>query len=304
MTAPKNVAPGVGGTWLYKQGELVLGPLPGEQLVAKLYDGELDGRTLVTRKGENQFLPIASQPAFKLELAKAEAKQRVDAAARAEQAERAKKRTLVITSVAVATLIVGSAGAYLGIKGAVHSGGAEEDDFGISISMPKIGLARAGAGEELLEYPGGPKNPSRPSGSATSSTPSRPKPAAPETGAKAPPKPSGAVAAKAPKTHTEADGLEMAEFDREAINAVVASQKKTLIPCLQAEARKGLTGTVPIEFVIGNDGRVSKVWIDHPQGKSGSLPECMLSALKRWPFKPYPGEQATVGLSFNIGGKG
>ncbi len=300
MTATKNVAPAVGGTWLYKQGELVLGPVPGEQLVSKLYEGEVDGQTPIARMGESLFQPLAQVPAFKLELAKAEAKRRVDAAAASERAARAKKRNLVISGVALATLTVAAGGAYLGIKGAVHTGSAEDDDFGISISMPTIGLARAGSGEELLDYPGagGRKEPSRP-GTPTPSPTKRP----------------GAVAAKAPSAapakagrlsaaSDDPDGLQTAEFDRDEINGVVAQYKKTLVPCLQAEARKGLTGQIPIEFVIGNDGHVAKLWIDHPQGKSGSLPDCMLQALKKWPFRPYPGEQATVGLSFNIGGKG
>ena len=38
-----------------------------------------------------------------------------------------------------------------------------------------------------------------------------------------------------------------------------------------------------------------------PDFKTGTLPECLLKELQRWPFKPYQGEQATVGLQFKIG---
>ena len=61
---------------------------------------------------------------------------------------------------------------------------------------------------------------------------------------------------------------------------------------------------IPIEFVIGNNGKVTKVWVDHPDYKSGPLPECLLRALQQWPFKNYEGEQANVSLSFNIGKNG
>jgi len=44
--------------------------------------------------------------------------------------------------------------------------------------------------------------------------------------------------------------------------------------------------------------------VDNPDFKTGSLPECMLHELQKWPFKAYQGEQATVGLSFTIGKRG
>ena len=69
----------------------------------------------------------------------------------------------------------------------------------------------------------------------------------------------------------------------------------------EVRKRPGLSAKIPIEFVIGNDGRVTKLWIDHPMFKEGSLPECLLRELQKWSFKSYPGEQATVGFSFKVG---
>ncbi|MBM4379713.1 MAG: AgmX/PglI C-terminal domain-containing protein [Deltaproteobacteria bacterium] len=104
----------------------------------------------------------------------------------------------------------------------------------------------------------------------------------------------------------DSDGLQTGQFDRNSINLVVSAHKKTLHGCLVAEAerRPGLSAKIPIEFVIGNDGKVNKVWVDHPSFQGGPLPECLLRELRKWPFKPYPGEQATVSLSFRIGQQG
>ncbi len=55
--------------------------------------------------------------------------------------------------------------------------------------------------------------------------------------------------------------------------------------------------------VVGNDGRVAQLWVDHPQLKKGPLFDCLLGEMKKWPFKPYTGERATVNLAFTIGKK-
>jgi hypothetical protein len=49
---------------------------------------------------------------------------------------------------------------------------------------------------------------------------------------------------------------------------------------------------------------VAQLWVDHPQLKKGPLFDCFFTELRKWPFKPYTGERATVGLSFTVGKKG
>ena len=60
---------------------------------------------------------------------------------------------------------------------------------------------------------------------------------------------------------------------------------------------------IPIEFSIGGNGRVTKVWVDHPEYKNGPLPECLLTQLQKWPFKTHDGENVNVSLSFTVGTK-
>jgi hypothetical protein len=87
---------------------------------------------------------------------------------------------------------------------------------------------------------------------------------------------------------------------------VVAQQQRTLHRCFkeEMERRPGFSARVPMEFTIGNEGRVVQLWVDHPQLKRGPLYDCLLGELRRWPFKPFQGERPSVNLSFNIGPRG
>ena len=58
---------------------------------------------------------------------------------------------------------------------------------------------------------------------------------------------------------------------------------------------------MPIEFVIGNDGKVVQLWIDEPQFKAGPLHDCLVKALGGWRFDPFPGQRPTVSLAFGMG---
>ncbi len=95
----------------------------------------------------------------------------------------------------------------------------------------------------------------------------------------------------------------MARWDQADIQAVVAREQRSLASCLREESRRSpdFAGEIPIEFSIGNDGRVAALWIDEPRFKSGPLHDCLLQALKAWRFKPFPGQQPVVGFTFRIG---
>jgi hypothetical protein len=280
--------------WLFRQAELVLGPVSREQLVEKLYAGEITALTPVSRLGENDFRPLSTLDGFGLHIAKAQAKLRVEAKDRSDQQASRRKRTVVLSVVgAVAVVIAVSAAAgarYL----AVHNPWANTDALAfadITMDPPTITLAKASTGdEELLDYPFEPGKPSR--------RPERPSHPG-RTGDKAHPT---SAAAKPTK---DSEGLEIGEADQAAIHEVVAAHQRSLYPCLMAEAQRkpGLSARIPIEFVVGNDGKVSKLWVDNPDFKNGPLADCMLKTLQKWPFKPGGGAGASVGLSFTIGKK-
>ncbi|WP_225409544.1 AgmX/PglI C-terminal domain-containing protein [Stigmatella hybrida] len=289
--------------WLFRQGDLVLGPLSGQKLVEKLYTGELTGATLVAPPGVRDFQRIDSIDGFQVHVARAAAKMRVDAEMRGVNERKRRKRAVLGGTLGVMTLVLVGLAVWAGRQFAVHGPGGTEDEYAdISVEMPTITLAQAPReDEDLIAYPtqGGP---GRPPDKAPG--PSAPKPSA---------TPASAVAAKKPapprqgSVSSEPDGLDMGiSFDQGAINKVVATNQRTLFRCFkeEAERRPGFAAKVPIEFVIGNDGRVNKLWVDHPQLKDGALHKCLLGELQRWPFRPYKGSLASVGLSFTVGKKG
>jgi hypothetical protein len=289
--------------WLFRQGDLVLGPMSGQQLVEKLYTGEMTGNTLIAPPGARDFVPMAEVAVFKVHVARAQAKAKVDAEQRAER-QRVMRKRLILGSIAAAvTVALGVVAWQVARWAAVHGPGGEEDEYaGITVELPTITLAqRRKDSEDLIAYP---------SSSGTRPQESKPKPSVQPPSSTTPTLPAGAVAAKTEKkppsgtVTTDPDGLQMAtEFDQASINKVVQTNQKTLFRCLKEEAarRPGFAAKVPIEFVIGNDGRVTKLWVDHPQLKQGPLYECFLTELKKWPFKPYKGELASVNLAFKVG---
>ncbi|HYH97131.1 AgmX/PglI C-terminal domain-containing protein [Hyalangium sp.] len=297
--------------WLFRQGDLVLGPVSGQQLVEQLYSGGMSGDTLIAPPGERDFTRIGDVEIFKVHVARAVAKARVDADVRAQR-QRALRKRLILGSIATAVTVGLGVGAWqLARWAAVHGPGGEEDEYaGITVDLPTIAVAQARKDdEELIAYPSSSPRPP-PDKVATGEPKPKPPPGTPGTpGATTPTIPASAVAARTEKkpagnVATDPDGLQMAtEFDQDSINKVVKGNQKTLFRCLKEEAqrRPGFAAKVPIEFVIGNDGRVTRLWVDHPQLKQGPLYECFMTELKKWPFKPYKGELASVNLAFKVG---
>lgn len=275
----------LGGEWLYRKGELVLGPVRGAQLLEKLYAGDINGQTEIALVGE-EFHRITQVEALRVHLAKAEAKWRVDALERRVHQRARRQRNVRLTLLAgVALVVAGVAGAiarYMAVHGTFDPARAEE--AAIAVEPPVIRLAKARKQQdEMLDYPlerGG----KRPTATGTRAT---------GTGGK----PAGGAQDDPDDVSVEA------KFDRGSIQSVIAQRQRTLYPCFADEARRspGLAERIPIEFVIGNDGQVKKLWVDNPRFAEGDLRECLMKELQRWPFRPYEGQQATVGLSFTIG---
>jgi len=309
MAAGQDPAVDVDGQWLFKHGDLVLGPVSGTHIVEKLTTGELTPETWVAVAGERDFQRMSEVDAFRVHIARAEAAARVAAAVVVERAKSARRLKILGGAAAAGVVVLGIVGVQVARNAAVHGwfGGQDlpQDDFEMGEITIRVAQARADE-EELFEYPtGGTRRP----GAGEAGT--KPAPGATGPGKVAmasttrapdrkPPRPSGSVS-------TDPDGMEMAQqFDQSAINRVVASNKSTLFRCFKEEAERspGIYAKIPMEFVIGNNGRVSKLWVDNHQFKKGPLYECLLSEMQKWPFRAYEGEQATVGLSFTIGKRG
>ena len=308
--------------WLFRQGDLVLGPVTGQQLVDKLYAGALAGDTEVSSTGSTGFRKLKDVEGFQLHVLQAAIRLRVEAEARQARARRTQRR-LVSASVGLVLLAVLGLGAwYLSRYLKVYlAGSAADQELSIQVDPPVITPARRSLPEELFEYPGEKRAPVK-----TAEAPSDRDDRADGKGdGKADGKGDGKGDGKTPekvaslgpkerpgkrptgRVSTDADGLATeVNYDLGAINRVVKSNQASLHKCFkeESERRPGFAAKVPLEFTIGNDGRVAQLWIDNPQLKKGALFECLFTELKKWPFKAYTGERATVNLAFTIGKKG
>jgi hypothetical protein len=274
-----------GGDWLFQRDGQVYGPVDGRALAGLLYRGEVTGATLVST-GDGAWRRLVEVGPFLVHVHKAEAAQRVDlevTGARMLRARRARTRLVLLAAAAV--LLVGGAAGVAMLLG--RGGGRSKllDDFGagISISAPaRVAVARPAPADEVEVALGDAPRSARPAA----------RPATPVTPASG--RPAGAV---------EGGELVEAQFDAGRIQAVVAAQQRTLARCLrELSAREpDFAGEVPLEFTVGNEGRVVRVAVMDPRLRQGPLRDCLEQVLSGWAFDRFPGQRPTVSLTFRVG---
>jgi hypothetical protein len=271
--------------WTFQRDGHVFGPVSQARLREMMFAGEVAGETPVSENG-GPYRPLSGVGRFLVDLRKAEAHLRVEREATDSRrlAER-RRRLRRAGGIALALLVAGAGlggAAWLAAARPWQRRSALLEDFGqgIAIAAPaRIGAGRDPAAEaEDLAIP----------------EESAPAPGRPARAARRP----QARAARAPE-----DGLVQARWDRGDIQAVVAREQRSLAPCLREEARRSpdFAGEIPIEFAIGNDGRVAALWIDEPRFKGGPLHACLLRTLQGWRFRPFPGQQPVVAIAFRVG---
>ncbi len=274
-----------GGEWLYRRHGEVFGPLDSRHLAAKLYQGEIDAGTPVSPDG-GRWAPVGEVPLFRLHARKAEAALRVErevTGARLLVQRKRRRNTALVVGLAVAAVAGAGLAAYLLAPGRGRVSPLLEDfGEGIRVASARVVTGSARRAEDVeVEVALDPGQPARP---ARTDRPARP-------------------AARGPATAGPGDELVAAHFNVGRIQAVVNREQHTLAPCFREEAARSVDfrGQVPLEFAIGNDGRVAALWIDEPRFKDGPLRECLLRSLAAWRFDPFPGQRPTVQLAFSIG---
>lgn len=269
--------------------------MPAKQIIDKIYSHELDGKSEAQLMGSGTFRRLVEIEQFRVHLAKADVKKKVDRDADAKAKAKARTRNIMLAVTLVVLVLVAGVVVTVGNYLAVHTPGRTADDLYadlISVDAPTITQAKASNGnDELVDYvgPNGKRptvpTPRDPTAAANPTRPTTPTPGQPK------PKPG----------EEDPDGMQLGQVDQAGINDVVKKYQRTLFPCLAKVAKPGVMAKVPIEFSVAS-GKVSKVWVDHPDYKSGELPECLTKELSKWPFKE--SHNASVNLSFNIGKKG
>jgi hypothetical protein len=273
------------GEWLFKRTGKVFGPIPSRRLAAMLYRGELDADTPIS-SGDGTWQTVNDVPLFMVHVRKAEAQLRVErevTGARLLRKRRRQRWAIVVGVVLLAAMGGGGYGAWvLAARSAQRNPLLEDFGSGIRISVAAtIGTGRRAADDEIavdIERL--------------------------DSGRAGPRKGAGAAAA-GPAARGSADGgdLVAAQYDPARIQAVVAREQRTLAECFKAEANRSpdFSGDIPLEFAVGNDGRVAQLWIDQPRFKAGALKDCLTRKLAAWKFDAFPGQRPTVALTFGIG---
>ena len=296
MTQPPSLeTPDPGATtpeteWTFLKDGQVFGPVPASRLKELLYQGEIDATTQVSEDGA-RYRRVCDVSRFLVDLKKAEVHLKVEREitdSRRLETRRRRAQGAVGLVLGIAAAVVGLGGAaWLATARPWQKRSALLADFGqgIAISMPaRIASARQPPQAELGEV-AVPVEPGAP-----------PRPA---------PRPRERPAAVAPAAAAQATGgdLVLAQWDAADIQTVVGREQRTLAPCLREEARRSpdFAGEIPVEFAVGNEGKVASLWIDEPRFRRGPLHECLLRALQAWRFKPFPGQQPVISLSFRIG---
>ena len=283
--------------WLFKSDGQVFGPVPEPQLVELLLQGRVTAHTPVSGS-DGAWRPLQDVPGFLVHLRKAEAKARVEAEVTGARTVARRRSAVQGALLALAALLLvglfGAGAFFLAVRRPWERRSALLEDFGdgIAVSTARIGGgARASAVEEEIAIPELPAAGAGPQGAA---------PAAKRRVASAarPPHAAGNANGSA-----EGGDLVMAQYDVARIQAVVARRQGSLAPCLRDEAHRSpeFAGDIPIDFAVGNEGRVVALWIDEPRFKSGELRDCLLRRLKEWEFDRFPGQRPVVSLSFRIG---
>ncbi len=272
-----------GGEWLFRRGGQVFGPVDSRGIAAMLYRGEIDATTPLST-GDGSWRPLSEISLFLVHAKKAAAAQRVEREVTGARLlrERRNRRRLVAAVLAVVVLVGGAVTVVVVLSRGSAGTSPLLEDFGAGIriaSAARVGVSRRPA-EDLVEVPR-----DAPEHDASRRRPAR--------------------AASPAAAHGSLEGGELvaAQFDPRKIQAVVGREQRTLAPCFRDEASRSpdFRGDVPIEFAIGNDGRVVQLWIDEPRFRKGSLQHCLEAALAAWRFDPFPGQRPTVSLAFRIG---
>ncbi len=277
--------------WLFKDDGQVFGPITQDQLVELVQQGKVGAGTLVAAE-DGEWRPLGSVTGFLVHLKKAEARARVEAEVTGSR-RLARRRTALQSAAAVLALVVLIGGAGVGAwllatKRPWEKRSKLLDDFGDGIA---IGAVRVG---------GGPRAAAGPDDEIAVPDVSSRQQDAPGRAAK---RASGAAHAARPGASAQGGELVLAQYDPARIQAVVARRQGSLAPCLREEAQRSpdFAGEIPLEFAVGNDGKVAALWIDDPRFKSGALRDCVLGKLREWTFDSFPGERPVVSLVFRVG---
>jgi len=259
--------------WLFKDGGQVFGPVPESRFVELVEQGRVGPATEVACEG-GEWRPLANVPGFLVHIKKAEARARVHAEVTGSRKLEQRRRALhAVATVLGAVVLVGAAGYgawFLAVKRPWEKRSALLDGFGDGIAISSV---QVGGSRRSLEVQ---DEIAIPNAQQAAQRVRRAGPARAGGG--------------------EIEQRVLAKYDAGRIKDVVARRQGSLAPCLREEAQRSpeFSGQIPIEFAVGNEGKIVALWIDEPRFKSGPLRDCLLARLREWNFDVFPGERPSV----------
>lgn len=303
------------GEWLFKQDDLVLGPVTSIVLVDKIKKGELGGDTPIARDGA-AFRPMKLVRLFREAWQAAEEEKRFAAEERAHQAAISRTRFLRVV-VVVLLMVVPAAAAAFGARQVMIARPWDDSAAWMARVPPMVDLpqkppevkttpttptptgpvvaANDPAVEEDDDKPGVPRDPNRPkktktAGTATATTTNgggssstTPTPAEPE----------------APKNTAGLPG----ELTNAQAVAPLKEIQSDLKGCFKAEmdSNADMPGSVVLSYTITEDGKAINVDLDARELRGRPVVGCVQKAMAsvRWP--KFNGERKNVSVPFKLG---
>jgi hypothetical protein len=299
------------GEWLYKLRGEIFGPVPAQEIIDRMYAGEVDESTEISLE-EGDWVTVHAVPDFHPFLFQAKAKLRAERA-RAEAELAARRRRLrsrikvgigafilvVVSFLASYVLIVSRpwrsddtllawAGKHLPLlsvasAGTMGDGRAEAMD---NIDIDQILIDDAPA---LVALKSARRRQRRPAKKKSTSPGTPTKPAKKQ--------PNG-------KTGGETKVASAGPLSNDEIVSIVygRSSMRRFYSCLRSELHRNpdMPATIVMEFTISNDGKAGKVRMDDPKLENSTLHKCFSKRVATLRFRTFTGQVRNVTIPFKI----
>lgn len=300
-----------GKGWLYKQNDILYGPVPSQVIADLINKGVLNANSEVSIE-DGEWKKIKDIQHFYQFVVQYEARKRREAIEREERRQKRLGILLLIIKILSGLLIlsiIGMAG-YFGYKKFISSRKAVTqpvDDDSVEITgvtmdewlekhPPLVAL-----GTKKIETK---PEEAKPDEKAESDKPKRGRIVKDKKGAKEAEK--GTRVAKADTPAQKPTDSDMPEQLTDAeIYEMIQKNISKLFICIKEELQRtpDLRGELLIEFVIKNDGRIGDLKIEDPRFSSGPMYDCFLKKLMLWKFRSFYGERKIVRYPFYIKSK-
>jgi hypothetical protein len=300
------------GEWLFKQNDMVLGPVSAQVLLERIKQGELGTETPIARDGQ-PFAPLGRIAAFREAHQAATERQKREAEERAHQAAVRRARTLRVVILAVIVLVPAAGGAVAGRTVMIERPWDDTPKWMAKVP-PLVDLPQRAAEAKTPEPKLASLTPSAPEPEEPEADepdrpdrPDQPRKGKPKRGRDEPKKSDGRSDPKkeesAPPEPEQKGPLPEQITNEQAIAPLKnAAVKDALKGCFKAEldSNPDVPAEIRLSYTVTEDGRAANVNLDNRELRGRPVVECVRKALAiaRWPR--FTGERKNVSVPFTL----